>query len=368
MSTRKKILHLITGLEIGGAEMMLLKTLPYLQDDFDNRVCCLIGHGPIGKRLEEVGVPVYYLELKNTLDFGIIWRFRKVIRDFQPDILVTYLIHADLFGRIFGRLFGIKKVMCSVRVKLVQIKYLPLLFLDGLTSLLVTHYHFNSKTVADMYRRFFFLPERKITVIPNGLEIEKYQILIDTRKKRQDLCLPEDSILIGCVGRLEKQKGQKYLIEAFSELVQQHPSAILLIVGDGAERKFLETLAKKLEVNNVVKFLGKRNDVPEILKLLDIFVLPSLYEGMSNALMEAMASGLPIITTNILENRELIRDSRVGILVPPKDSNSIAQAINSLVNDFGMRNALGDNAKSYIIESFNLPSTISRMRNFYLSL
>ena len=136
---KKKILHLITGLEIGGAEMMLLKTLPRMQEDFDNRVCCIRGHGPIGKKLEKAGVPVYYLNLKNIFDLGIILRFKKIIKEFQPKILVTYLIHADLFGRIFGRIFGIKKITCSVRVKLVQWKYFPLLIIDGLTSFLVNN-------------------------------------------------------------------------------------------------------------------------------------------------------------------------------------------------------------------------------------
>lgn len=344
---------------------MLLKTLPRLQDNFENSVCCIRGHGQIGKRLEEAGIPVYYLELKNIFDFEVIRRFRRITKDFQPDTLVTYLIHADLFGRVFGRIFGIKKIICSVRVKLIQFKYLPLLFLDALTSPLVTHYHFNSKTVADMYQKIFFLPERKITIIPNGLEIEKYQISIDTNKKRQELNLSEDAIIIGCIGRLEKQKGQRYLIEAFSQIIKQYPSAILLVVGDGFERENLELLTKKLHLYNSVKFIGKRNDIAEILQIIDVFVLPSLYEGMSNAVMEAMASGLPIIATDIPENRELVKDKINGLLSEPRDSQALATMVGQLIFDKESAAILARNAQKTALQEFDITTITSRYNNLF---
>lgn len=365
MSPKKKILHLITGLEVGGAEMMLLKTLPLLQADFDNRVSCIRGHGPIGKRLEDVGIPVAYLDLKSIFDIGVIFRFRAVVKGFDPDVLVTYLIHADLFGRIFGRLFGIRKIICSVRVKLIQFKYLPLLALDGLTSPLVTHYHFNSKTVADMYQKFFFFPERKITVIPNGLEIEKYQISIDTKKKRQSLNVSEEAIIIGCIGRLEKQKGQKYLIEAFSELVKQYPFAILLIIGNGTERKPLEELVKKSKIDNSVRFLGRRNDIPEILQILDIFVLPSLYEGMSNALMEAMATGLPIIATSIPENKELLGYEENGILVPPHNASALTEKMSFILRNETYTKKMRISAKKEAAKRFSLDTVIYGLTSLF---
>jgi hypothetical protein len=114
---KKKILHLISGLDIGGTETQLLRVLPELQIYHENYVCCVRGHGPIGKQLEKKGVPVQYLEFKNILDLGVIYRFYKSIEKIQPDILVTYLIHADLYGRVFGRLFGVKKIVLQIRTK-----------------------------------------------------------------------------------------------------------------------------------------------------------------------------------------------------------------------------------------------------------
>src|SRR6185369_9251614 len=365
--SKKKILHLITGLEVGGAEMMLLKTLPRMQEAFDNRICCIRGHGEIGKRLEAASVPVYYLDLKNIFDLGIIFRFGKIIKEFEPDILVTYLIHADLFGRVFGRIFGIKKIICSVRVKLIQWKYLPLLALDGLTSFLVNHYHFNSHTVADMYLKYFFLSNKKITVIPNGIEIAKYKISIDKMKKRRELSIPEDVFLIGCVGRLEKQKGQKYLIGAFSEIIKTHPQVFLILIGDGSYRIFLEKLAQTLELGNCVKFFGRRSDVPEILQTIDLFVLPSLYEGMSNAVMEAMAAGKPIITTHIPENKELIQNNQTGILVSPKNTLALKLAMENIIENSELKKLLGDEAQKSVSKNFIIEAIINRFQRFYIS-
>lgn len=365
---KKKILHLITGLEIGGAEMMLLKTLPRLQGDFDNRVCCIMGRGPMGEQLEKSGVPVYYLELKNIFDFGVIWRFRKVIRDFQPDLLVTYLIHADLFGRVFGRIFGIKTIVCSVRVKLVQPKYLLLLLFDGFTSFLVSHYHFNSQAVADMYHRYFLLSKNKATVIPNGLEIDKYQITINKEKKRKEINIPENTTVIGCIGRLEKQKGQIYLIQALSLLPDSVKNNIsLLFIGDGSDRTKLETLSKDLKLEKNVLFLGRRKDVPELLQIIDIFVLPSLYEGMSNAIMEAMASGKPIIATDIPENRELIQNNSSGILIPPENSKALTDAIELIISDKILKVSLEKKARKTAEEKFDINGILEKIKTLYLS-
>ena len=361
---KKKILHLITGLEIGGAEMMLLKTLPRMQNDFDNRVCCINGHGPMGEKLEAAGVPVYYLNLKNIFDLDIIWRFKKIIKEFNPDILVTYLIHADLFGRILGRIFGIKKIICSVRAKLIQVKYLPLLFLDALTSPLVTHYHFNSQTVANMYHKFFFLPKRKITIIPNGLEIGKYDIHIDTQKKKEALGISQNKTVLGYTAKLREQKGHKYLITAFAEVLKNDKDIVLILIGDGDERKNIERQAHDLGISNDLILLGNRDDVPEILQIIDIFVFPTLFEGMSNALMEAMAAGKPIIATDIPENKELINDNVSGILVPAKKSSAIAESILKLITNKLQVQNIAANAKNKASKRFSLEKITQEMISF----
>jgi hypothetical protein len=141
---KKKILHLITGLEVGGAEKMLLKILPKIQNNFDNKVCTLLKDGPIGKDLRKAGIETYHLDFSVLNSIKSILIFRKIIKEFQPTILTTYLIHSDLFGRIFGRLFGIKTIICSQRGSLLNWEWLRVI--DRLTKFLVTKYIVQTKT------------------------------------------------------------------------------------------------------------------------------------------------------------------------------------------------------------------------------
>lgn len=151
---RKKILHLITGLEIGGAEIMLLKTLPQL-NKFKNIVCVIKAPTKIGKELEKNNIKVHYLKISKKFCPQIIWKFYKIIKKEEPDVLITYLIHADIFGRIFGKLFGVKKIICFFRNKHPDKK--GLLFLEKLTSFLVSHYLTNSNAIKDFYGILKFL-------------------------------------------------------------------------------------------------------------------------------------------------------------------------------------------------------------------
>ena len=366
MSNKKKILHLITGLEVGGAEMMLLKTLPHLQRDFDNRVCCIRGRGPMAERLETAGVPVYYLGLKNILDVGIIFRFRRIIQDFNPEILVTYLIHADLFGRIFGRMFGTKKIICNQRGSLQQWKFLR--FFDRLTKCLVTKYIVQTEVAKRKLMWQLHLSEEKFVVIPNAISISEYEFTLDNNKKKKELGINIDNKNIVCVSNLHKGKGHEYLLQAFENVYQNIKNINLLLVGDGNQRVALENQIKGYTSKGNIYFLGKRSDVKEILKISDLFILATEGEGMSNAIMEAMASGLPVISTDISENRILIKNGYSGILIPSKDVNSLIRAIYLLINDLKNHNILGSNAKNHIINFFNLPAILNRIRDLYSSI
>lgn len=371
MSEKKKILHLITGLEVGGAEMMLLKTLPKLQEDFDNRVCCIRNRGPIGKRLEEAGIPVFFLDLNSILDFGAIFRFRNIIKKFDPDILVTYLIHADLFGRIFGRLFGVKKIVCSQRGKLLQWEFLRLA--DRLTKYLVTKYIVQTEVSKKELIRKLRLPAEKIIVVPNAIDTTEFEFKTNKEKQKESLGLVANNIIITCISKLRRGKGHEYLLEAFEQLFccskqnKEYPTDKqfkLLIVGDGEQKEKLLEQAKDYKSKQNILFLGNRDDVKEILHITDIFILPTLGEGMSNALMEAMASGLPIITTNIPENQELIEHEKTGILVPSRNSNALAQSMEQLIANPTLCNYLGTAARISIKKHYDLPIVTKRIKIF----
>ncbi|MDA2921964.1 glycosyltransferase [Patescibacteria group bacterium AH-259-L07] len=357
---KKKILHLITGLEIGGAEYSLLKTIPTLEKEFNNLVCAIKGHGVVGKKLAKAGVSIIYLDVKSLLDIGVIKRYRRVLKQFQPDLQINYLIHADLFGRIFGRIFRVPKIISFLRTKLLIKPYL--LIVDKLSSGLIDHYFAVSQAVKTLYVMKLGINPDKLTVIPNGVELKRFQLKYTEKNKiRKTLNLDElDQVMI-YVARLQVMKGHDILLQAIYQLRQEFPRIQLLLVGDGKLRPGLENFVTRHQLKKHVLFLGSRLDIPEVLSASNIFVFPTLYEGMPNALLEAMAAQLPIVATDIEENRELIRHRHSGLLVKPKNPHQLAGAIKYLLTHPKFARQLGYNARQRAQEKFDIQVTRQRL-------
>jgi glycosyltransferase involved in cell wall biosynthesis len=334
-----KIFHLITGLGTGGAELHLLKTLPLMKDT-NNVVCSVTSANEIGRKIAGYGIKVIYLsqESKENKDeklriINVIKNLKKVINEEKPDILSTYLIHSDLLGRVLGKITGVKKVICNVRVT-EQKKYL--LFLERSSKFLVDEYIANSNSVKAFLVKNQKINPEVIHVIPNGIDLKKIEKIkpigaskISNALIRKNVLIRNDDYLIVCVGRLHEQKGQVYLIRAMKKVISACSNTKLIFVGDGEKRKEYEEEIKLLELENNVFLIGKREseDTISIMKSSGLFVLPTNYEGMSNSILEAMACKLPIITTNIPENKELITNEKEGILVNPKDADALAEKI-----------------------------------------
>lgn len=364
---KKKILHLISGLEIGGTETQLLRVLPELQRYHENHVCCVRGHGPIGKQLEKNGVPVQYLEFKNIFDLGVIYRFYKVVRKIQPDILVTYLIHADLYGRVFGRLFNIKKIVSSKRGSLLQWEWLS--FFDKLTKSLVTHYLVQTEAArSEWMGKLNLFDKKRFTIIPNGINAKQFNIKIDKDLKKQEISIPTNSFVISCISRLRIGKGHEYLLEAFESVYRTNKGSTLLIVGDGERELPLKEQIQSYSSKNAIKFLGNRSDIPEILAITDIFILPTEKEGMSNAIIEAMTSGVPVITTDIEENRCLIKNGLTGILFQRNSAPSLEQKLKLLQSNQRIRKQLSARAREEALRNFDITEIALKLSRFYEAL
>ena len=159
----------------------------------------------------------------------------------------------------------------------------------------------------------------KIQVIYNGIDASKFRVKIDRKKKREELGIDRDDKVIGVGVRLSEQKGINYLIEAVSIVVKSFPNVKLLIIGDGECRTYLEKLASDCGIADKVIFTGFRSDIPEILQIIDVYALPSLWEGHPLVLLEAMAAGKPVVASDIPGNRETVGNGHTGLLVPPKD-------------------------------------------------
>jgi glycosyltransferase involved in cell wall biosynthesis len=363
MNKKKKISHLITGLEVGGAEMMLLKTLPLLQKDFENEVYCIKGHGPIGKKLEQAGIAVCYLGL-NAFNLPVVsFKLARKLINFKPDLLVTYLIHADIFGRIIGRICGIKKIICNQRGFYLNWKFLRVF--DRWTKFLVTKYFVQTKFAREVLMKLMKLPKERFEIVPNTIIIQDFKFELDLKQKKEELKLPQENLNIVSVGTLKPRKGFEEILEAFEKTYQNFKNISLLIVGNGDQKtKYLDQIKKYSSKNNII-FLGKRDDVKEILRLSDIFVLGTYSEGMSNAILEAMASKLAIITTDIEVNRELIENNDSGILVPIKNPAAIAEKLEVLIKDEEKRKYFGEQAYDRMLEKFEIGKVIELTRDNY---
>ncbi len=352
---------MITGLEAGGgAEAMLAKTLPYLEKT-ENAVCSLKGKGDIGRFLEEKGIKVYQLDIKGVWDLGAIGRYKKVVQEFKPDIQVNYLIHADVFGRLFAKKAGVPYLVSYIRNRHIK----PLfVFLERMTIGRIDHLLCNSRSVLEHYRYKYKIPERSSSAILNGVRIGE-EPEMDISRYKEELGVDKEEKVITCIASLTSQKDQATLLRAVRVLKDEQKSGFkVLLAGDGPEKERLHSLAKDLCLEDKVIFLGKRRDVDKLLAVSDIFVLPSLHEGMSNALLEAMSAGVVSIVSSIGENRELIKHNVSGLVFNVGDPESLAQNISRALSDPEKMSKFADKAKETIRQDHDIEKIKKELDDF----
>jgi glycosyltransferase involved in cell wall biosynthesis len=231
---KKKVLHLITGLEHGGgAEASLVKTLPFLEKT-NVAVCAMTGRGEDGKALERADVEVFYLDMKGKFDVRGVWRYYQVLRAYQPDVQVNYLIHADIFGRIFGKLFRVPKIISYIRNHHVGGLYERL---DRATFPLADFVLTNSEANLRYYHKNYKLSAKKSACIPNAVELP--DISKNNRENvglfKKDENIPDALLVITCVARLHPQKSHETLFHALRRLKDGGTQVQALLVGEGQE-------------------------------------------------------------------------------------------------------------------------------------
>jgi glycosyltransferase involved in cell wall biosynthesis len=224
--------------------------------------------------------------------------------------------------------------------------------------------------VGEDLKRFFVecvgLDPRRLVVINNGVEVDKYAL--GPSEERKDLGLPADGRLVGHVARLDPAKDQASLIQAFACARLTHQDIRLVIVGDGPSRARLERLADDLRVRDRVTFLGSRSDVPRLLTHFELFVLSSTQEGLPLALLEAMACGKPVVVTAVGEIPRIVEDGATGVLVPPGEPAALAGALVRLLRRPVEAEALGAAARALVRARYDLSATIRQYEALYVGL
>jgi len=370
-----KILHIIETLGYGGAERVLTYSLKNInRNKFSIKVVCLSGPLNFKKEIEDYGINVICLNAKNLYSFyRIILRLCILIIKEKPDVVHTQLFFANIYGRIASKIAGIKNIITTLQnpdytyENNGKLTYAIRKLIDKYTG---KFYNTAFIAVSDFVKKDFEkqLNFKDIKVLYNCIDNSVFNKHNNVDTKRIEFGLSNNDIIILNIGRLHPQKGQICLIEAFNLIYKNNNRYKLLIVGNGPLENALKNKAKELSLENVVIFLKNRQDVFDIMGISDIFVFPSIYEGLPLALVEAMASGLPVIASKIDVLKEIVEDGVDGILVENSDYAKLAKAISGLIDNPELRGYLGKNAKEKAIKLFDSTAYAKKIENIYQEL
>lgn len=374
-----KIFHVITSLKMGGAESALFHYLSYTKKHYETQHCvAYIYDGPYVQKIRDLGVPVHCVQGWFVgRDPGTYIKLCKLVKAFKPDILHTSLWSANFLGRMLATTFSLPLIselhgdcrhvsrpwnnrldawtICGIK------KQKIIAVADGVRD---SYQEFVIGAIKDPTKRDTV--SRQLMVIKNGIDLVGLrQRAIENPLSRADFGLHVGDFVIGSVGRLEAIKSYDILLRAFKEA--RDPDMKLCLVGDGSERHKLEKLADALQICESVIFVGQRTDAHRIYPLFDCFALSSQTEGLSLALLEALAFGLPIITTNKGNKHEVLVDGINGLLVPVNDVDAYASSIKKLYGSIELRHRMHqENLK--LIQCFDLGSVVFQYQNLYKKL
>jgi glycosyltransferase involved in cell wall biosynthesis len=351
----------ITELNIGGAEKSLARLLGHMdRGRFAPTVACLYGgDSPVADEIRALNMPVIDLGMIPKWRVDALGRLYRLLRQERPIILHTWLFHANISGKLLGRLAGIPIVVSGERTMGMESRWRY--WLNRMTDLCTDRVVCVSQRVADFVVNQVGIPQGKVVVIPNGIQIPDPEHLPLKRKARAELELPPDQVLVGTVARLDPVKRLDVLLHALESL----PQVYTVIVGEGPERAGLLTLSEQLGLTSRVRFAGQQEDIWPWLTASDIFALSSDWEGMSNALLEAMAAGLPVVATAIGGNPDVVMDEVTGLLVPPRDPTSLAEAITRLLDDPDLRHRMGQAGRERVLQHFSVERMVERTQTLY---
>lgn len=383
-----RIAHVIESLGRGGAERLLADLCKRLDGGgFESRVFYLFPNHALRAEIESLGIACECLELRHAWDISRgVGLLAKRLRAFNPDIVHTTLQKADMFGRLAAHRAGVKHILSTLH----ECPYNPEVFIDNpalnplkyalikqVDRFTAQHYNEHFIVVSDftkqMLQRYFAIADSRITRIYSGVDLSAGEnpdagLLKELRSEFN--LLPENIVLVN-VARLAPQKGQRYLLEAMKRVHRDLPQVKLLIRGEGPLRKAWKSFIAEHELGSCVQLVEGRSTHREVLHLMalaDIFVFPSLFEGLGIAALEAMARGLPCIASSVGPLPEVVEHGKTGLLVPPRDPAALAEAIAALSRDPHRRLAMGKAARMRAQAIFDIRETASRVGELYRSL
>jgi len=337
---------------------------------YETKVVYLMKNSDNPNLFEQKSYKTFYLCRKRyfrVFNLLIIWKLAKIFKQEKIDILHSHGHLATVYGTVAAKLAGVPIVLPHVpglnRSKRFRRKVTNWIIFRWVSKILTT-----GETVRkDVLKSNFALSPHRVISLGNSIDFDRFaNVSVSSEKIKEKLGLKLDSFVFGTIGRLVPTKGYSYLIDAFTEVKQTIPDAELIFIGDGRLRDELVQQAKNTPYSKSIHFLGRRDDITELLKGFDAFVLPSVAEGMPRALLEAMASGLPCIATDVGGIPEISSNGEFAFLVPPANSQEIAKAMIALASMTDLeRNELAEKAKQRVETNYCNERVISRLQGIY---
>jgi sugar transferase (PEP-CTERM/EpsH1 system associated) len=365
MKSAIHVQHVLLSLQPGGLENGVVNLVNRLDErDFHSSICCLKQAGEFAARLPRDRVAIKEMGWRGGNNLWLPFRLARHFRRTQTDIVHTRNAEAFYYGFLGAKLAGVPAVVHSEHGRSFTDRQLRFMVQRTFSRYTEAIFAVSQQLRTDLVTHIG-IPVDRIQVLYNGVDLDRFGSL-HRDPIRQQLGIDNDTIVIGSVGRLVAVKNYALLLRAIHRLGDSR--LILMLVGDGPEREALESLAQGLGIKGRVRFLGHRDDVPGLLGAMDIFVLPSLSEGMSNTMLEAMASQVATVASNVGGAAEIIRDSSNGMLFESNNLDELCCRLGSLLEDDALRNRIATEGRRSVLSNFGIDGMVSRYEALYRSV
>lgn len=369
MPEKTTILYLITSTNVGGTERALFELIKRIdRSRFIIHVCSLKKPGGFADRIKHAADGFYSLNLSESGGITALFNFplaffslMRLIRQIKPDIIHSFLFRANLLARLAGNATKVKNIICAVRVieQGQPFKHLA----DRLTASQVKIYTAVSEAARAFTLKTLNLPPDKIITIQNGIDMDLVQNITPGEFKADSY-----KINIALVGRLDRQKGHVILLKALDLLVPEHRNLQVYFFGEGPEKNSLKEMVQKKRLNAYVLFMALVEDIYPWILQMDMIVIPSLWEGLPNILLEAMALERPVIASRIGGITEVVKDKEEALLFDPGDEKQLAEAIQRLIHDPLLAKQIAAQAKARVARDFTMDSCVQKTETLYDAL